>query len=76
MSMLCSACEKSTSVDVFIPRYAGRQSRQWGIHLINPMKHIANEAYCKLIEHSAIIMQHNLLFHSLPSWSDQGSSKI
>jgi len=22
----------TTSVDVFMPRYAGRQSRQWGIH--------------------------------------------
>ena len=71
MSLLCSACETSTSVNLFMPRYAGHQSRQWVIH---PDE--SNDAYCKLVEYLAFIMQHNLLFHRLPFWSDQGGSKI
>jgi hypothetical protein len=49
----------------------GRQSRQWGIQ---PDK--SHEAYCKLVEHSALVVQDNLLFHRRRLWSDKGGSKI
>lgn len=36
----------------------------------------SNDAYSKLVDYLAFIMQRNLLFHRLSSWSDQDGGKI
>jgi hypothetical protein len=58
---------------------------RWALScLVMPVVRTVNEihadkshgAYCKLIEHSALAVPDNLLFHTLPSCSDTGGSKI
>jgi hypothetical protein len=55
----------------YTPGWIASCRRATGFTPVNSLKDIR-----KLVEHSALVLPDNLLFHRLPSWSDKGGRKL